>query len=203
MIKSNFENKKENRMKMKNIIIIVLLIFSLNVITSAQNQDEIYLHQNSLNAETPSSMNYDLNLESVNQANINQVGSQNMVTLFQFLDYQYQPGNLADIYQYGLNNSANVTISGNNNYYSLEQDGNNNITEAELNGYSNIFNVLQSGNSNELISTIKGDDLKYKLEQFGNGNSLIQLENSNNSKGYSVIQSGNGMKINITNGLIK
>jgi hypothetical protein len=185
---------------MRITLYISSFFFIICVTILAQNQDEIHLQQVGVNNKIPENVS---GYEELNKAYINQSGSENTVLLKQITGTQNQPGNNAEIYQYGNENNTGLFISGNSNSISLSQEGDANITMAEILGYLNIFDVVQSGHSNEIYSTVQGNNLSYKFEQFGSRNSIIQKENNPDSKSYSIIQKGEGMKIIITNGIVE
>lgn len=119
-----------------------------------------------------------------NNAQVTHVGSSNQTSVTQ----QNGDANLAILSRIGNNNVDNVLQNGNENSYESTVDGN---------GNENI--ITQDGDNNKIDQDLAGDNMKFTITQEGSNHELNQVENDGNTAGYSVTQSGNGMKITITN----
>lgn len=119
-----------------------------------------------------------------NNAQVKHIGSSNQTSVTQ----QNGDANLAILSRIGNNNVDNVLQNGNDNSYESIIDGN---------GNENI--ITQDGDNNKIAQDLVGDNMNFIITQEGNNHELNQVENDGNTSGYSVTQSGNGMKITITN----
>jgi len=119
-------------------------------------------------------------------------------------------GNMAVIVHSGDGNQSTVSQSGNENSAILSRLGSNNVDDVTQNGSLNSFisdvtgienynTIDQNGSNNAIDQTLEGDGMIFNLSQHGTNHELIQVENDGLTHGYSVNQTGNGMKVTITN----
>lgn len=136
-------------------------------------------------------------ISNINTAFIEQIGDKNTAYILQaginnsVRVHQTGTANKAELKFFGTGNMSEVLQEGDYNDYSLEQMGD----EAE-------FSVEQSGFNNILHQKFSGDKLKFIISQSGSNNEILQLENSESTRGYSIFQKGTGMKLYIINGSV-
>ncbi len=171
-----------------------LLMNSLNFVkpVTLQQLNQIIADKNSISELDPSfiinnrELIYIGQIGNDNYAVIEQEGNNNSITIG-----QQGNGNNAAISLQGLNNKNAVVQMGNYNIYSLGQKGNN----AEV-------LIEQYGYNNNLMQNFSGDKFKFTVSQTGNNHDIIQIENSETAKEYSIYQKGEGMKLIIIYGAV-
>lgn len=104
--------------------------------------------------------------------------------------------------QNGEGNSAILLRIGDNNFDNILQNGNSNQYSSNISGDNISNDISQNGDGNNIDQTLIGNNLNYSISQQGNNLEVLQTETNNNSVGYDVKQSGEGMRIIITNGLL-
>lgn len=109
------------------------------------------------------------------QAHIVQTGSQNQASVYQAnLDYS----SVAQIDQLGTANLVElVQQDGNGNYATLHQRGAGNVQQVDQTFYVNSLDARSEGNDN-LIEVVQNGGGSAQLNQLGNGNRLDILQES-------------------------
>ena len=72
--------------------------------------------------------------------------------------------------------------------------------DASVNGDNNSSTIEQLGNANIINQNLLGNNMAFVLSQVGNNNEISQTENDQQSRQYQITQTGNAMKLIITNG---
>ena len=193
--------QKGNKMKKLNISFVIIFLFSSQLIFGQQNSsitEEAFLEQ--IQSYTPSLPIQD-DFDFSNKAQIQQMGSNNNVSIDQTFIGTNVPGNVAELIQNGNVNNAVLTQTGNGNTHLITQTGNRNMFEALVDGNNNSSTIDQFGNNNMINQNLLGNDMAFILSQQGHNNEITQVENDQNPRQYQIYQQGNGMKLIIMNGV--
>lgn len=104
-------------------------------------------------------------------------------------------GNLAQIFQDGLNNQASILQQGNLNRARIVQNGSDNSAQLSQAGAGNTFDLTQSGDGNSVTATQIGVANSIVLEQLG-GNTANLTENGDHNA-INIQQAVGGMPVSI------
>jgi len=187
------------KMKKSNIIVMLLLFshISFGQQITNKNKEEALLEQ--LQSSITSLQSQE-DLDFSNIAQIQQIGNNNNASINQALTGISVSGNVAELIQSGELNSAVLTQNGSGNNHNVTQTGNSNMFEASVNGDNNSSTIEQLGNENIINQNLLGNNMAFVLSQVGNNNEINQTENDQQSRQYQITQTGNAMKLIITNG---
>lgn len=181
--------------------LLIMLIFSLSQLNAQnQNNDE----EGILKQLTPTER---LALNALSQQDqqvyLSQTGWDNTTNINQVTTDPSHPNHISVI-QNGDLNSSTINQEGAGNINKTTQNGSNNDYSLSLYGDDIKTTVEQNGDNNQISQNLSGSELEYILIQNGNNHQIIQTENSSQTTqpAYSIMQSGNGMRLEISQGNI-
>ena len=187
------------KMKLSICLTLFFIIIGSQIIAQSVEIDEIYLRQLfNTNANAVSLAE----LDKSNMTLIDQFGTGNEAVINQHNTASVIPGNLAVIYQFGLNNSVNTDQTGYYNSVDVLQFGISNEYNSDIEGTAISTTINQYGISNNIQQELNGNNLNYTINQYGLNNEVIQQENGSGTLGnnYEITQVGAGIKVTIIKG---
>lgn len=185
-------NRVNKMIKVKMIIVLFVIIFT-QVLVGQTNTIEDELLDQIESSSIHSLLNNEFKLNASVYSQMNSSVGNNSNVLHQ------GNGNISIVNQNGDENYAVLTRYGNGNSDIVTQNGNDNSYTSNITGGENKNQIDQNGNNNVIDQKLVGDGMDFTITQNGNNHELIQVENDGLTNGYEVTQSGNGMRITITN----